>query len=79
MFSDCIKTDAQHPMKVFVQLNDNCNGVYVKTGASGFDVYELQNGKSNAKFTYRIVANRKDTDYLRLPADVTTGPEIMMR
>ena len=67
LFLDCIKTDAQHPMKVFVQLNDNCNGVYVKTGTTGFDVYELQNGKSNASFTYRVVANRKDTKYLRLP------------
>ena len=67
LFLDCIKTDATHLMKVFVQLNDNCNGVYVKVGHTGFDVYELQNGASNASFTYRVVANRKDTDYLRFP------------
>ena len=67
LFLDCIKTDANHPMKVFVQLNDDCNGVYVKVGTTGFDVYELQNGRSNASFTYRVVANRKDTDYLRFP------------
>lgn len=54
-------------MKVHVQLNDNCNGVYVKTDATGFDVYELQNGTNNASFTYRLMANRKDTDYLRFP------------
>jgi hypothetical protein len=66
-FLECIKTDEQHPMKVFVQLNDDCNGVYVKVRKTGFDVYELGNGKSNAAFTYRVVANRKDVDYLRLP------------
>ncbi|MEO0228186.1 MAG: hypothetical protein ABIL70_09085 [candidate division WOR-3 bacterium] len=67
LFLDCIKTDEKHPMKVFIQLNDDCNGVYVKVGKTGFDVYELNNGESSASFTYRVVANRKDTDYLRLP------------
>jgi len=67
LFLDCIKTDTNHPLKVFVQLNDNCNGVYVKVGQTGFDVYELQDGTSSAAFTYRVVANRKDTDYLRFP------------
>lgn len=67
LFLDCIKTDPQHPMKVFIQPNDDCNGVYVKVTQTGFDVYELNGGKSNASFTYRVVANRKDTDYLRLP------------
>jgi hypothetical protein len=67
-FLDCIKTDVQHLMKVFIQLNDDCNGVYVKVGQTGFDVYELQNGKSNASFTYRVLANRNDTDYLRFPS-----------
>ncbi len=67
IFLDCVKTDADHPMKVFIQLNDDCNGVYVKVGQTGFDVYELHNGTNNASFTYRVVANRKDTDYLRFP------------
>jgi len=78
LFSDCIRTDTDHPMKVFVQLNDNCNGVYVKVGDTGFDVFELNGGKSNASFTYRVVANRKDTDYLRFPQGIepqaTHGP-----
>jgi hypothetical protein len=39
----------------------------VEVGDSSFDVHELQNGKSNAQFTYRVVANRRDTDYLRFP------------
>ncbi len=76
LFLNCIKTDAQHPMKVFIQLNDNCNGVYVKTGSIGFDVYELRSGTSNAAFSYRVIANRKDTDYLRLPP---AAPELEVR
>jgi len=62
-------------MKVFIQLTDDCNGVYVKVGSTGFDVYELQGGRSNAAFTYRVVAYRKDTDYLRFPQDVTPVEE----
>ena len=59
--SPVIKVDATHPLRVFVQLEGDCNGVFVtnKT-ANSFDVKELQNGTSNAKFTYRIVANRAD-------------------
>lgn len=76
LFLDCIKTDEQHPMKVFIQLNDDCNGVYVKVGTTGFDVYELQNGNSNVSFTYRVVANRRDTDYLRFP-NAIEPPKVM--
>lgn len=68
LFLDCIKANKDHPIKVFIQLNDDCNGVYAKVNESGFDIIELQNGKSNASFTYRVVANRKDTRYLRFPA-----------
>jgi hypothetical protein len=56
-----ILVDNAHPLKVFVQLEGNCNGVYVanKT-ATGFDVIELGNGTSNVDFTYQIVAQRAD-------------------
>lgn len=56
-----IQVDATHPLKVFIQLEGNCNGVYVanKT-ASGFDVIELAGGTSNTTFTWQIVANRAD-------------------
>jgi hypothetical protein len=49
------------PLKVFIQLEGDCKGVYVtnKT-ATGFDVIELQNGASNTPFTYQLVANRAD-------------------
>lgn len=60
-FSKNIRVDANHPLKVFVQLEGDCNGVYVtnKT-ANGFTVKELQNGQSNVSFSWSIVATRAD-------------------
>jgi hypothetical protein len=66
LFLQTVTINAQYPMKVFVQLNDECNGVFVKRGTIGFDVTELNNGKSNAHFTYRIVAKRKGCETKRL-------------
>ena len=56
-----IYISADKPLKVFIQLEGDCKGVYVtnKT-ATGFDVIELQNGTSNTPFTYQLVANRAD-------------------
>jgi hypothetical protein len=56
-----ITVNEKHPLRVFIQLEDECNGVFVtnKTGNS-FDVVELSSGQSNAKFQYRIVGNRAD-------------------
>lgn len=63
-----IVADAANPLMVFITLNDNCNGVYVKTDGTGFDVYELQNGKSSAQFTWRVVAVRRGYEGMRMPA-----------
>lgn len=62
IFAKNIFVDASHPLKVFVQLEGDCKGVYVtnKT-AEGFDVIELQGGNSNTEFSWTIVANRIDT------------------
>ncbi len=56
-----ITVNEKHPLRVFIQLEDECNGIFVtnKTGNS-FDVVELAQGQSNAKFQYRIVGNRAD-------------------
>lgn len=56
-----IVVDADHPLRVFIQLEGECNGVYVtnKTGNS-FDVVELQGGTSNTPFMWTVVANRAD-------------------
>lgn len=56
-----IVVNDQHPLRVYIQLEGDCNGVYVtnKTGHS-FDVVELAGGASNTPFQYHVVANRAD-------------------
>ena len=61
IFSRNIVVDTRHPLKVFIQLEGDCNGVYVTNkSATGFTVKELQKGKANVNFSWHIVANRKD-------------------
>lgn len=56
-----IVVDANHPLKVYVTLEGECNGVYVTNKSlTGFTVKELQHGTSNVSFSWQIVANRKD-------------------
>jgi len=63
ILSKNIRVDSTHPLKVFIQLEGDCNGVYVynKTQTS-FEVKELQNGNSNVAFTYQIVGVRADEE-----------------
>jgi hypothetical protein len=73
IFLQTVTIDDSHPMQVFIQLYDeNCKGTAVKRGTTGFDVIELQNGRSGAAFSYRIVAKRKGFEDLRFP--VISGP-----
>jgi len=52
----------QHPLKVYVTLEGDCNGIYVTDkSADGFTVKEIQGGTSNVSFSWQIVANRADT------------------
>jgi hypothetical protein len=67
LFSDCITVDVQHPLEVFVQLRGDCKGVYVTSDRTGFDVHELQNGTSNAEFSWRVLGKWKGNENLRLP------------
>ncbi|HLF52127.1 hypothetical protein [Flavobacterium sp.] len=61
LLSDHIFVDEKHPMKVFIQLEGDCNGVYVTLKSKeGFTVKELKNGRSNVSFSWNIVANRAD-------------------
>ena len=56
-----IFVDENHPLKVFIQLEGDCNGVFVtEKSKNGFKVKELQNGNSNVSFSWQIVANRAD-------------------
>jgi hypothetical protein len=54
-----ISVNQDHPIKVFITLEGDCNGVYVTNkSATGFDVVELQGGKSSVPFSWQIVATR---------------------
>lgn len=56
------------PYHVFIQVNDpDCQGVAVANRtATGFEVVELRNGRSDAEFSYRIVARRRGFEGERL-------------
>ena len=56
-----VVVSGKHPMRVFVQLEGDCNGVYVtnKT-ATGFDVVELRGGTSSVAFQWTLTCNRAD-------------------
>ncbi|HPC10772.1 MAG TPA: hypothetical protein PK112_01590, partial [candidate division Zixibacteria bacterium] len=76
VFLRTVTVSAQHPMKVFIQLNDpDCNGTAVVRGMTGFDVIELQNGQGSASFTYRVVAKRKGYEDVRLAQMPGQTPE----
>jgi hypothetical protein len=66
LFLETVTIDEHNPLKVFIQLNDDCNGVYVQRRATGFEVKELKGGTSRAQFTYRVVAKRKGFETARL-------------
>jgi hypothetical protein len=69
-FLQTVTISEQYPMMVFIQLESDCRGVYVTNKTStGFDVVELQNGHSNASFSYRVVCRRKHYEGLRLAGD----------
>jgi hypothetical protein len=57
-----VSVNDKHPLQAFIQLEGDCNGVYVTNkSASGFDVVELNHGTSNTQFSWHIVANRAST------------------
>ncbi len=62
IFAKNIYIDEAHPMKVFIQLEGDCKGVYVTNKSkNGFEVKELQGGTSNVTFSWTVVANRTNT------------------
>jgi hypothetical protein len=62
IFAKNIVVNSQHPLRVIIQLEDECNGVRVTNKSqNGFEVVELHNGTSNARFTYFVIANRADS------------------
>lgn len=62
LLSSIIHVSENNPLKVFIQLEGECNGVFVTDkSVNGFKVKELANGRSNVSFSWHIVANRADT------------------
>ncbi len=62
-FAQTVTINDKHPLRVFIQLeeNENCKGVITKNKtATGFDVVELNGGTSNTPFEWHIVCNRAD-------------------
>jgi hypothetical protein len=61
IFVKNVTINEKHPLRVIIQLEGDCNGVFVtnKT-ATGFEVKELNGGTSNVSFTYFVTANRAD-------------------
>jgi len=69
IFLEAATVSEAHPLKVFVTLTGDCDGVYgvsVRKGATGFVVEELAGGKSTATFDYRVVAKRRGLEDTRL-------------
>jgi hypothetical protein len=66
LFLETVTINEANPMKVFIQLLDECNGTRVVRGQTGFDVIELHDGESDAAFMYRVVAKRKGFEEKRL-------------
>lgn len=64
-FAQTVNTDVNY--HVYLTPNGDCKGLYVtqKTGSS-FEVHELGKGTSNIAFDYRIVAERKGYENIRL-------------
>jgi hypothetical protein len=58
-----VTINEKHPLRVFIQLEGDCNGVYItnKT-SSGFDVVELKGGTSATSFQWNIVCNVADQE-----------------
>jgi hypothetical protein len=67
LFLETVTINAANPMKVFLQPQDpECEGLAAVPGTTGFDAIELRHGRSNGRFTYRVVAKRKGFEDKRL-------------
>ena len=64
-FAQTVNTGMEY--HVFVTPSGNCRGLYVvEKTPSGFEVRELNKGKSNVAFDYRVVARRRGFESERL-------------
>ena len=66
VFLETVTIDDLNPMKVFVTVTGDCQGIYVVKDLEAFTVVELNNGSSGATFDWRVVAKRKGFEDHRL-------------
>ena len=58
-----INVSQDHPLKVYITPEGDCMGVFVTNkSVHGFDVIELQGGKSNVPFSWQIAATRANEE-----------------
>lgn len=74
IFLQATVIDDEHPMRVFIQLEGECEDVFVEKGKTGFTVKEKNGGHSNTSFSYRIVAKRVNFQDHRYGNDPVWGP-----
>lgn len=66
MFLQTVTIDAVNAPKIFIQLHEESEGVFVRKEEGGFRVIENRGGRSNGTFDYRIQAKRKGYENVRL-------------
>src|SRR5262249_26347515 len=64
----------QRDYRVFLTPEGDCRGLYVRKSATNFEVREVQGGRSNVAFSYRIVGRRRDITRHRRFAKIDTRP-----
>src|SRR3989338_2285698 len=74
LFLETVVIDADHPMRVFIQMEGESKEVYVTKGTTSFTVKERNGGASNAEFSYRIMAKRLNFQDHRFGNDPVWGP-----
>jgi len=75
LFLQSCTIDDEHPMHVFITPYGNMGNYYIKRGATGFDVIQIDGGEKDASFGYRVVAKRKGYENIRLrKVDVKDDP-----
>lgn len=74
LYLETVVIDAAHPMRVFIQMEDESNEVFVKPGTTSFVVKEKNNGTSSAAFSYRVMAKRVHFQDHRFGNDPVWGP-----
>jgi hypothetical protein len=74
LYLETVHIDERNPIRVFIQMEGESGEVYVVKGSTGFSVRERAGGRSNAAFSYRVMAKRKNFQDHRFGNDPVWGP-----